>query len=73
METVLNIRVMPRRILNAREASVYCGLKIGRTGVAPIDMPGGIKLYDMRDLDMWIDGMKSGAADSDDDIIGKLG
>lgn len=31
-----------------------------------------IHLYDMRDLDSWIDGFKAGAGDSDDDILGKL-
>jgi hypothetical protein len=62
-------------MLREREAAEYCGLKIGSLAgcVAPVEMPGGIKLYDMRDLDDWIDGMKVGATDSDDDIIRKLG
>lgn len=73
----LNIKVSPRRMLSPREAAEYCGLTVKKfpaeCRVPPVDMPSGTRLYDMRDLDSWIDGMKAGATDSDDDIIGKLG
>lgn len=73
----LNIRMSPRRLLKPRDAAEYCGMTVKRfpseCRVSPIAMPSGDKLYDIRDLDSWIDGMKSGATDSDDDIIGKLG
>jgi len=72
----LNIRMVPRRMLTAREAAEYCGLPAkrfqGECGVPPVAMPSGTRLYDMRDLDTWIDGLKAGASDSDDDILGKL-
>lgn len=72
----LNIRVVPRRMLSAKEAAEYCGLAAKgfekRCGVAPVAMPAGEHLYDMRDLDSWIDALKTGGADSDDDILGKL-
>ena len=35
-------------------------------------MPGGAKLYDMRDLDGWIDGLKDGAANDDETIVRRL-
>jgi hypothetical protein len=73
----LNIRVAPRRMLSTKEAAEYCGLVAkrftGDCGVTPVAMPSGIRLYDMRDLDQWIDGLKGGAGDSDDHILGKLG
>ena len=36
-------------------------------------MPHGQNLYDIKDLDAWLDGLKNNALDSDDAIIGKLG
>ena len=72
----LNIRIVPRRMLSIKEAAEYCGLPVKgfdrKCGVSPVEMPAGIRLYDMRDLDSWIDGFKAGAGDSDDDILGKL-
>ncbi|MDX3975802.1 hypothetical protein [Shinella sp.] len=72
----LNIRVVPRRMLSAKEAAEYCGLSAKgfelRCGVSPVQMPAGTRLYDMRDLDNWIDGLKAGGGDSDDDILRKL-
>ena len=73
---VLNVRVAPRRMLNEKEASEYVGIprRYFRTDctVMPIELPRGLKAYDMRDLDEWLDSLKGGASDSDDDILGKL-
>ncbi|WP_292674990.1 hypothetical protein [Mesorhizobium sp.] len=73
----LNIKVSPRRMLGAREAAEYCGIAAKRfpveCAVTPVAMPSGVKLYDMRDLDAWIDSLKSGDATGDDELIGKLG
>lgn len=73
----LNIKVSPRRMLSTREASEYVGMPTkrfpGACSVRPIAMPDGSHLYDMRDLDAWLDGLKSGAPDSDDEILGRLG
>ena len=74
--TILNIRVAPRRMLSPREAADYCGIppkKFAITGIAHVAMPHGQNLYDIKDLDAWLDGLKNNALDSDDAIIGKLG
>jgi hypothetical protein len=72
----LNIKVSPRRMLTVREAAAYCGLTPKRfpleCSVSPVEMPGGAKLYDMRDLDQWIDGLKDGAPNDDDAILSRL-
>lgn len=73
----LNIKVSPRRMLTAREAAEYCGLPLKKfthyCRVSPVRMPGVDIRYDMRDLDEWLDGMKSGLPNGDDDIIERLG
>ncbi|MER9936500.1 hypothetical protein [Mesorhizobium sp. M0088] len=75
--STLNIRVTPRRMLPLRDAAEYTGIAAKRLAgvcpVTPIEMPDGSRLYDMRDLDAWIDGLKSGDATGDDELIGKLG
>ena len=72
----LNIKVSPRRMLNSREAAGYCGLSARRfpleCGIPPVQMPGGVKVYDIRDLDIWIDGLKDGTPNDDEAIIGRL-
>lgn len=72
----LNLKVTPRRMLTASEAADYCGLSRKRfpsiCQVAPVKMPGGDVRYDMRDLDTWVDDLKMGVANGDDDIIRKL-
>lgn len=73
---MLNIRIGPRRMLSLREAADYCGIPAKRflvTGISPVDMPHGQKLYDIKDLDSWLDGIKNKALHSDDAIIGRLG
>jgi hypothetical protein len=73
----LNIKVSPRRMLSARGAAEYCGIGIKGFGnecaIAPVQMPNGTKLYDMRDLDIWLDGLKNDAPHSDSAILRKLG
>lgn len=72
----LNIKVSPRRMLSSREAAEYCGMPQKRflleCTIVPVAMPGGARLYDMRDLDAWIDGLKIGAANDDDAIVSRL-
>ena len=66
----LNIKVSPRRMLSEREAADYCGLpfKAFRVGcpVTSIQMPGGRRAFDMRDLDDWLDNLKGGITSGDD-------
>jgi hypothetical protein len=73
---ILNLRMSPRRMLSAAEAADYIGLPMRRLkvdcSVAPMSMPGGRLLYDLKDLDTWLDNLKDGTSDGDDDIIGRL-
>ncbi|WP_225906204.1 hypothetical protein [Ensifer canadensis] len=74
----LNLKVNHRpRMLSLKEAAEYCGLAVkrfpGACRVSPVAMPTGERLYDLRDLDSWLDALKDGGADSDDEILGKLG
>jgi predicted HTH domain antitoxin len=63
-------------MLSLREAAEYCGVSAKRfsieIAVRPIDMPGGQRLYDIRDLDQFLDNLKAGASESYEDIIGRL-
>lgn len=74
--STLNIRVSPRRMLPLRDAAEYIGVPAKRLAgmcpVTPIGMPDGSKLYDMRDLDAWLDSLKTGDAGGDDELIGRL-
>ena len=74
---MLNIRVIQPRMLSPKMAADYVGIPQKRfpvaCPVAPVAMPGDVKLYDVRDLDKWLDELKGGTDASDDDIIGKLG
>jgi hypothetical protein len=49
-------------MLSERDAAEYCGLSARRFAfecpVKPVEMPGGVKLFDIRDLDDWIDHLK---------------
>lgn len=65
-------------MLTKREAAAYCGVPISRFPVAvsvkPVAMPHGKSLYDIRDLDEWLDRLKTGEPnDDDEDILSKLG
>lgn len=71
-----NARIQPQRMLSQQQAAEYVGVPKSRFGavrVAPVEIVAGVFRYDVHDLDSWIDNIKIGAADSDDDIIGKLG
>lgn len=72
----LNLKVSPRRMLSEKEAADYLALPLAvfrsDCRIPQVEMPRGRKLYDMRDLDHWIDSRKGGAHDNDDDILNKL-
>lgn len=75
--TTLNLKVSPRRILRKSEAASYCGLVPKRfeltCPVQPVAFSSTDLGYDMRDLDHWIDSLKSDHSSlSDADIIAKL-
>lgn len=73
----LNISVVEKRMLKQSEAASYTGLAVkhfkAACPVQPIELRPGTVLYDKRDLDTWIDGMKTGAEmASQDAILGRL-
>jgi hypothetical protein len=74
----VQINVVPKRLLKKSEAAIYCGRPVKRfeaeVPFPPVRMANGDLLYDVRDCDRWIDGLKAGAAGSDaDDIVARLG
>lgn len=73
---MVNIRVAPRRMLSLRDAAEYCGYTPKKfpaaTGISPLAMPYGQNLYDIKDLDAWLDALKKNDLDSNEAIIGKL-
>ena len=72
----LNITVNDRRMLSGREAATYCGVPVKRFAavchVTPVELPNVGRRYDKRDLDTWIDSLKSDMPGSDDDIVRRL-
>lgn len=76
MTTTLNIRVAPRRMLSLREASDYCGISAKRlptvTGISPVAMPDKKYLYDIKDLDRWLDSLKTNTPNTREGILGRL-
>ena len=61
----LNLIVVEKRMLTPAEGAAYAGIPIKyfrlECPVSPIEVRPGKLLYDKRDLDSWIDGMKSGS------------
>lgn len=72
----INLRVEPFRLLTKGQAAHYCGLGsktfAARCPVTPVAMPNGEELYDVHDLDGWIDTLKGGAGADADAIIARL-
>lgn len=75
--TTLNLRIQPFRLLTRAEAAHYCRRSArkfeAQCPVPPVKMADGDLLYDVHDLDKWIEGLKAGAGGEDDDIIARLG
>jgi hypothetical protein len=73
----LNLRVQPYRLLKKAEAANYCRRSLKKfeseCPVRPIEMAGGDRLWDVQDLDRWIDGLKDGDASDHDAILARLG
>jgi hypothetical protein len=75
--TSLNIHLIDKRMYREAEAAEYTGVphKSFRVfcPVQPVRMTPKLLLWDKRDLDLWIDGLKAEAANhSHDDIVGRL-
>ncbi|MBL3553854.1 hypothetical protein [Rhodovulum sulfidophilum] len=73
----LNISVIEKRMLNQTESAAYTGMPVKHfkttCPVQPLEMGRGIRCWDKRDLDRWIDDMKQGTEmTTRDAILGKL-
>ena len=73
----LNINFVDKRMYKESEAASYSGLTVqsfkATCPVQPVELCPGKKLYDKRDLDTWIDNVKTGTELlSQDAILGKL-
>jgi hypothetical protein len=72
------IKVTPKRMLDEKEAARHCGLTQkqfkSNCPVRPVRYADGTIRYDVRDLDAWLDSLKAGADNDDDNVIlAKLG
>ncbi len=72
---MLNLQIQPFRLLTKAEAAHYCRRSTKKfqtqCPVRPIEMPDGDLLWDVQDLDRWIDGLKIGD-DTPDQIVARL-
>ena len=74
----LNLNVLQKRMLTKSEAAEHCGRSAKRfeieCPVQSICFANGDRRWDIRDLDAWIDSLKTGFCESDADrIVDKLG
>jgi hypothetical protein len=74
----VQINVVPKRLLRASEAAIYCGRSLNRfkaeVPFRPVRMPNGDERFDVQDCDRWINSLKVGAGDEDADaIVARLG
>jgi hypothetical protein len=74
---LVQINVVPKRLMKKSEAASYCGRSVKRfeaeAAFPPVKMPNGDFLYDVQDCDRWINTLKAGAADDTDNIVARLG
>lgn len=75
--TNLNISVIDKRMMKQAEAASYVGLPVKHfrsvCPVRPVELTQGALLWDRRDIDHWIDNVKSGAVtDTRDNILDRL-
>ncbi len=72
----LSLRVQPFRLLTKAEAAHYCRRSVKKfevqCPVAPIEMVDGDRLWDVRDLDRWIDSLKNDFGDDANAIVARL-
>jgi hypothetical protein len=72
----LSLRVQPFRLLTKAEAAHYCRRSVkkfeAQCPVPPLEMADGDRLWDVRDLDRWIDSLKKDFADDANAIVARL-
>ena len=76
--TMVQINVIPIRMLTMAEAARHCGRPLSRFKVEcpadPIEFGNGDLRWDVQDLDRWLDSLKVGTADHGADaIVARLG
>jgi len=73
---MIEIPIQPR-LLTKAEAARYCRLGLARftarCPVQAIEIDDNKRVYDRQELDGWIDSLKKGNADTEDEILSKLG
>jgi hypothetical protein len=74
---VLQINVIPKRMLTRTEAAHHCGRSSKRFDaecpVRLVKYPNGDLRFDVQDLDSWINSLKAGGEDDGDAIVARLG
>jgi hypothetical protein len=74
--TTLNLHIQPFRLLTKAEAAHYCGLSTkkfeSQCPVAPLEMADGNMLWDVHDLDRWIETLKNDVGDDASAIVARL-
>ena len=74
---LIEVELKPFRLLSKAHASDYCGLPPKRfetlCPVPAVCLPDGKRAWDAKDLDAWIDQLKASGADTDADILNRLG
>jgi hypothetical protein len=67
--TTFQIKTFSKRMLDEKESAHHCGLPLAVfkrvCPVKPVKFPGGPERYDVRDLDAWLDSLKTDNADVD--------
>lgn len=75
-KAMLTMTASPFRMLNKADAAHYCGLPASRfetlCPVPPVELASGTKRWDLRDLDRWLDSLKSADDSSDDALLSRL-
>lgn len=74
--TTINLRVAPYRLFTKAEAAHYCRRSPAKfeaqCTVTPIIMADGDRLWDVLDLDKWIDSLKEPKSSDADAIVARL-
>jgi hypothetical protein len=72
----VNLQVQPFRLLTKSEAAHYCRRPVKKfehqCPVPSIEMADGDRLWDVRDLDQWIDSLKNDNVDDANAIVARL-
>jgi hypothetical protein len=74
--TTLQVKLVAKRMLTKAEAAQHCGRSLRQFGlecpVRPVRFDNGDIRYDVRDLDSWLDTLKSSEENDANAILGRL-